>query len=51
MNRITNVNNYETGLSSTIDLIIKENDNIKFDFSLAQIINEKKTKKCQIKVV
>ena len=47
MNRITNVNNYETGLSSTIgfDYSVKENDITKFDFSLAQIINEKENKK------
>ena len=47
MNRITNVNNYETGLSSTIgfDYKVKENDITKFDFSLAQIINEKENKK------
>ena len=47
MNRITNINNYETGLSSTIgfDYKVKENDITKFDFSLAQVINEKENKK------
>ena len=47
MNRISNINNYETGISSTIgvDYKIKKNKDTKFDFSLAQIINEKENKK------
>ncbi len=47
MNRISNINNYETGISSTIgvDYKIKKNKETKFDFSLAQIINEKENKK------
>ena len=47
MNRIANINNFETGLSGTIglDYKIKNNDTTKFDFSLAQIINEKENKK------
>ena len=47
MNRIANINNYETGISSTIgvDYKIKKNKETKFDFSLAQIINEKENKK------
>ena len=47
MSRISNINNYETGLSTTlgIDYNIKKNNTSKFDFSLAQIINEKENKK------
>jgi len=47
MNRIANINNYETGISGTIgvDYKIKKNKETKFDFSLAQIINEKENKK------
>ena len=47
MNRISNINNFETGLSGTIglDYKIKNNDTTKFDFSLAQIISEKENKK------
>ena len=48
MNRISNINNYETGISGTLglDYKIKDNNNLtKFDFSLAQIINEKENKK------
>ncbi len=47
MNRISNMNNYETGVTGTVgfDYEIK-NDNInKFDFSIAQIISEKENKK------
>ena len=45
-NRLDNMNNFETGLSSTLGLdykIIKENN--EFDFSIAQIINQKENKK------
>ena len=43
---LDNINNYETGLSSTVgfDYKIKKNDR-NFDFSVAQIINEKENKK------
>ena len=46
LNRLNNINNYETGLSSTLgfDYKIKKN-NQSFDFSIAQIINEKENKK------
>ncbi len=46
LNRLSNKNNFETGLSSTIgfDYNIK-NRNKEFDFSVAQIINEKENKK------
>jgi len=46
INRLDNINNYETGLSSTVgfDYKIKKNDR-NFDFSVAQIINEKENKK------
>ena len=47
MNRISNTNNFETGVSSAIgfDYKIKQNNLTKFDFSLAQVINEKENKK------
>ena len=47
MNRISNLNNYETGLSGTVgfDYKIKNNNVTKFDFSVAQIINEEENKK------
>ena len=48
LNRISNLNNYETGLSTTIgfDYDIKDtNKKTNFDFSVAQIINEKENKK------
>lgn len=47
MNRIDNINNYETGISSTFgfDYKIQNNDTTKFDFSLAQVISEKENKK------
>jgi LPS-assembly protein len=46
INRMSNISNYETGLSATLglDYEIKKQDT-KFDFSLAQIINEKENKK------
>ena len=47
MNRLSNINNYETGLTSTVgfDYKIKNKDTTKFDFSVSQIINEKENKK------
>ena len=46
MNRLDHKNNFETGLSSTIGVdYIAENENKSFDFSIAQIINEKENKK------
>ena len=53
MNRINNINNYETGISSTFgfDYKVKNYDVTKFDFSLAQVINEKENKKMSDKVV
>ena len=46
IDRLSNINNFETGLSSTLgfDYNIKKN-NKNFDFSLAQVINEKENKK------
>ena len=46
MDRLKNVNNFETGLSTTIgfDYEVKHK-NKEFDFSVAQIINEKENKK------
>ncbi len=46
MDRLENINNFETGLSATVgfDYEINEN-NKKFDFSVAQIINENENKK------
>jgi LPS-assembly protein len=50
MNRLNNINNFETGLSSTIGFDYKINRNNKdFDFSVAQIINEKENKKMPTK--
>ncbi len=46
LNRLDNIDNFETGLSGTIGLdykIVKKESN--FDFSIAQIINEKENKK------
>ena len=47
MNRIDNNKNYETGVSGTlgIDYEIRKNNNKKFDFSIAQVINNKENKK------
>ena len=46
LKRLDNINNYETGLTSTVgfDYKIKKQNN-EFDFSVAQIINEKENKK------
>ena len=48
LNKVSNINNYETGLNGTIglDYKIKDNNNkTNFDFSLAQVISEKENKK------
>ena len=47
INRISNINNYETGVSSTVgfDYKVKDKNKTNFDFSLAQIINERENKK------
>ena len=47
INRVYNINNYETGLSATLgfDYKIKKENITKFDFSLAQVINKKENKK------
>ena len=46
LNRINNNNNYETGISSTVGFDYKiKKMNKNFDFSLAQVINEKENKK------
>ena len=46
LNKLSNINNFETGLSSTLgfDYNINKNNN-SFDFSVAQIISEKENKK------
>jgi len=46
MDRLDNINNFETGLSSTIgfDYTVKQK-NKEYDFSVAQIINKKENKK------
>ena len=46
INKLSNINNFETGLSSSIgfDYKINKNNN-NFDFSVAQIISEKENKK------
>jgi LPS-assembly protein len=46
MNRLDNINNFETGYTGTLGLNYKIKQNNKdFDFSIAQIINEKENKK------
>ena len=50
MNRLDNINNFETGLSSTIGLEYKRKNKKEFDFSIAQIINEKENKKMPTKM-
>ena len=47
LNRISNVNNYETGVNAALgfNYKIKEKNLDKFDFSVAQVINEKENKK------
>ena len=46
MDRLDNINNFETGLSATVglDYEVKQKDK-QFDFSVAQIINQKENKK------
>ena len=53
LDRISNINNYETGISGTLgfDFKIKKNTKTKFDFSVAQVVVKKKIKRCQIKAV
>ena len=50
IDRLNNINNFETGLTSTIgfDYTIKKN-NKDFDFSVAQIVSEKENKKMHAK--
>ena len=47
LNRVSNINNYETGVSGTLgfDYKIKDKKGKNFDFSVAQIISEKENKK------
>ena len=46
MDRLDNLNNFETGLSATVGLDYEISDNNKkFDFSVAQIVNEKENKR------
>jgi len=48
INRINDINNYETGMSAAIGFdykIQKENGDNDFDLSIAQVINEKENKK------
>ena len=47
LNRLSNINNYESGLSSSLgfDYSIKKEKNEFFKLSIAQIINEKENKK------
>ena len=46
LNRINDTNNFETGISSTVGFDYKiEKSNKEFDFSLAQVINEKENNK------
>ena len=48
INRINEINNYETGVSSTIGFdykVRKGNNDSDFDLSIAQVINEKENKK------
>lgn len=47
INRLTNTNNFETGLSSTLgfDYTVRGKEEKKFNFSLAQIINDRENNK------
>ena len=48
LDRLDNKNNYETGVSGTLGFDYKiKNKEKEFDFSVAQIINEKENKKWQ----
>ncbi len=50
MNKLDNINNFETGLNTTIGLDYDfSGENKNFDFSIAQIINEKENKKMPTK--
>ncbi len=50
LNRLDNLNNYETGFSGTLGFDYKlKNKKKSFDFSLAQVINEKENKKMHSK--
>jgi LPS-assembly protein len=51
LNRLNNINSFETGNTATVgfDYNVKVNNNNKFDFSVAQIINEKENKKLNSK--
>ena len=50
LNRLENLNNYETGSTSTVGFDYKIKGNVKkFDFSLAQVISEKENKKMHSK--
>ena len=50
LNRLNNTYNYETGLSTSVGLDYEiTNSQQKFDFSIAQIINEKENKKMNSK--
>jgi LPS-assembly protein len=50
LNRLNNINNFETGLSSTLGFEYKLKTNDKeLDFSIAQVINEKENKKMSSK--
>ena len=50
LERLDNINNFETGLSGTFGFDYKiENTNRDFDFSVAQIVNEKENKKMHSK--
>ena len=52
MDRLNNINNFETGLTGTFgfDYTIQKN-NKNFDFSVAQILSEKENKKMASKQV
>ena len=51
LNRLNNTENFEAGLTGTVgfDYTISEEDNKKFDFSIAQIINAEENKKMSSK--
>ena len=47
LDRLNNINNFETGLSGTFGFDYKvESADRQFDFSVAQVINDKEKKKC-----
>ena len=50
MNKLDNINNFETGLSSSVGLNYKvKNKEKEFDFSIAQVISEKENKQMSSK--